>query len=147
MRRRFIAAYAVVIAATALGCSSSPGEKIGSTSSAQTACGASSEVVTLMGFDRHTLVLTALNGNGEVLTMQYTAETSAGAADLASFEPPDPCDAQATAWNHQIGRGLSQAVIERLSHFAQFSCNASVRLGVGNVVLSFTPVAFPPEPT
>ncbi len=145
--RRLIAAYAIFICATALGCSSPPGEKIGSTSSAQTACGAASEVVTLTGFDRHTLVLTAVNGNGEVLSLQYTDDTSGVAADLASFEPPDPCLAQARAWNHQIHRGLSQAVIERLSHFAQFSCNASVRIGEGNVVLSYKPVAFPPQPT
>lgn len=145
--RRFIAAYAIFVGATALGCSSPPGEEIGSTSSAQTACGASSEVVTLTAFNRRTLVLTAVNGNGEVLSLQYTEDTSGVAADLASYEPPDPCLAQARAWNHQIDRGLSQAVIERMSHFAQFSCNASVRVGEGNVVLSLQPVAHPPEPT
>lgn len=144
--RRFIAAYAVFLGATTLACSSPPGEEIASTSSAQTACGASSEVLTLTGFDRETLVLTAVNGNGKVLSIRYTADTSPVPADLASFEPPDPCIAQATAWNHQIGRGLTQAVIERLSHFARFSCNASVRLE-GNVIVRFEPVPFPPEPT
>lgn len=145
--RRFIAAYAVFLGATTLACSSPPGEKLASTSSAETACRASTEVATLIGFDRDTLVLTAVNGNGEELSIQYTGDTSAVAADLGAFEPPDPCFGQANAWNHQIGRGLTQPVIERLSHFARFTCNASVRLGEGNVVLSFQPVPYPPEPT
>ncbi len=143
--RRLIAAY-VIIGATTLACSGPPGEKIASTSSAQTACEGPSEVVTLTGFDRETLVLTAIDGNGRELSIRYTADTEALAADVASYEPPDPCFAQATAWNHQIGRGLTQAVIERLSHFAQFSCDASVRIGEGNVALSFRPVPFPPNP-
>ncbi len=144
--RRFVAAYVIVIGATALGCSSPPGERVGSTSSAQTACEGGSQVVTLTGFDRETLVLTALNADGEELSIQYTADTTAVAADLASYEPPDPCFAQATAWNHQIGRGISRAVVERLAHFARFSCDASVQLGEGNVALSFKPVPFPPNP-
>lgn len=143
--RRLIAAF-VIIGATTLACSGPPGEKLGSSSSALRACRGSSEVLTLTGFDRETLVLTAVNADGEELSIQYTGDTSALAADLASYEPPDPCFAQATAWNHQIGRGLTQAVIERLSHLAQFSCDASVRLGEGNVVLSFRPVPFPPNP-
>jgi hypothetical protein len=144
--RRFIAAYAVFLGATMLACSSPPGEKIASTSSAQTACDVRSEIVTLTGFDSDTLVLTVVNGDGEQLSIQYTGDTSAVAANLGEYEPPDPCFGQATAWNHQIGRGLMQAVIERLAHFAKFSCNARVSLGGDNVVLSLKPVPFPPNP-
>lgn len=146
--RRFLAAY-VILGATTLACSGPPADRSESTSSAQSACEApADEVVTLTGFDRHDLVLTAVNAEGETLPpLRYTADTAALAADLASYEPPDPCLAQATAWNHQIQRGLTQAVVERLAHFARFGCNASVTLGEGNVVLSFRPVPYPPEPT
>lgn len=145
MRRSI--AVCVVLGATSLGCSSPPGERLGATGSALSACEADPEVVTLTGFSRDTLVLTAVNGDGEQLSIQYSADTTPFAADIGTFEPPDPCFAQATAWNHQVGRRLTQAVIERLAHFAQFTCNASVQLGEGNVILSFRPVAFPPEPT
>jgi hypothetical protein len=141
--RRFIAAYAI-LGATTLACSAAPD----STSSAQSALAApADEVVTITGFDRQTLVLTAVNAEGETMSLQYTPDTSALAANLAGFEPPDPCFAQATAYDHQIDRGLTQALIERLVQFARFSCNAAVTLGEGNVVLSFQPVAHPPEPT
>lgn len=144
---RFIAAYVILGAAT-LACSGAPGDRSESTSSAQSACETpADQVVTLTGFDRRDLVLTAVNAEGETMSLQYTADTSALAADLASFEPPDPCFAQATAYDHQIRRGLTQAVVERLAHFARFGCNASVTLGEGNVVLSFRPVPYPPQPT
>lgn len=142
---RFVAACSIVIGATTLACSSPPGENVESTSSAQSACEGGARVVTLTGFDSDALVLTGITPEGETLAIRYTADTEALAANLIEY-PPDPCLGQATAWNKQIDRGLTQAVIERLAHFASFSCSASVTLGAGNVALTFQPVAFAPAP-
>ena len=143
---RFVSAVAVVIGAACIACSSPPGEKVASTSSAEST-GPSNVVVTLTGFDKHSLVLTGVTTDGAEISLRYDAETTPVAADLALYEPPDPCLAQARAWNQQIDRGLSQAVIERLAHFARFSCMASIELGPGNQAITFKPVPYPPQPT
>ncbi len=146
--RRFLAAAYVILGATTLACSGPPGDTTESTNSALSACDtAGCEVVTLTGFDRETLVLTGVNAAGEELSIRYTADTEALPADLGTYEPPDPCFAQATAWNHQIGPDHTEPLIERLAHFATFRCNASVTLGEGNLALSFRPVPYPPQPT
>lgn len=143
---RFVAAIAVVIGAACIGCSSAPSEKLASTSSAE-CTGPSTAVVTLTGFDKHSLVLTGVTTDGAEIAIRYDADTTPIAADLGLYEPPDPCLAQARGWNQQIDRGLSQAVIERLAHFAQFSCMASIELGPGNQAITFKPVPYPPQPT
>jgi hypothetical protein len=141
--RRFVAACSIITSATTFACSSAPGEKVASTSSAQTGC-ESTAVVTLTGFDRHTLVLTGVTADGAELAFQYTSDTWGFPADLGTYTPPDPCFAQATAWNEQVDFGLTRAVVERLEHFALFDCEASVTLGRDNEVLAFQPVASAP---
>jgi hypothetical protein len=103
-------------------------------------------VVTLTGFDRDTLVLTGVTADGAELAIQYTGDTFGLPADLGSYTPPDPCFAQATAWDNQIDFGVTRAVVERLAHFARFDCLASVTLGDENEALSFQPVASAPAP-
>lgn len=142
---RFVAVCSVVIGVAVLGCSIAPNEKVGSTSSAQTAC-ARATVVTLTAFDSHTLVLTGVTADGEELTIQYTSETVGLPADLGTYTPPDPCFAQATAWNNQIDQidaigPCGRAVVQRLEHFARFECAASILLGGDDEALTFQPVA------
>ena len=143
--RRFVSVCSVFIAATTLACSSAPGEKVASTSSAQTGC-ESATVVTLTGFDRHTLVLTGVTADGTELAIQYTSDTVGLPADLGQFTPPDPCFGQANAWNEQIDFGLTCDVIQRLEHFARFDCDASIVLGDDNEALTFQPVGSAPAP-
>jgi hypothetical protein len=143
---RFIAVCSIVICATTLACSSAPSEKVASTSSAQTGGCGGAAVVTLTGFDRQTLVLTGVTADGAELTIQYTGDTLALPADLGRYTPPDPCFAQATAWNEQIDCGLTWDVVERLEHFARFDCEAAVTLGEDNGALTFQPVASTPDP-
>ena len=134
----------IFIGVTALACSSAPGEKVASTSSAQTGC-ESATVVTLTGFNRRTLVLTGVTADGAELAIQYTSDTIGLPADLGTYTPPDPCFAQATAWNNQIDFGSAhRAVVERLEHFARFECAASITLGTENEALTFQPVASAP---
>jgi len=146
---RFVAVCSVFVGVAALGCSSAPNEKVASTSSAQTGC-ESAAVVTLTGFNSRTLVLTGVTADGAELAIQYTTDTVGVPADLGTYTPPDPCFAQATAWNNQIdqideiGLGCSRALVQRLEHFARFECAASITLGAENEALTFQPVASAP---
>jgi hypothetical protein len=143
--RRFVAVCSIFIGATTVACSSAPGEKVASTSSAQTGC-ESATVVTLTGFDRQTLVLTGVTADGAELAIQYTGDTIGLPADLGSYTPPDPCFGQATAWNEQCDFGVTRAVDQRLEHFARFECQASVTLDLDNEAITFQPVASAPAP-
>ena len=141
--RRFVVVCSIIIGTGTLACSGPPGEKVASTSSAQTGC-ESTTVITVTGFDRRTLVLTGVTADGTEMAMRYTDETWGLLADLGSFTPPDPCFGQATAWNEQIDFGVNRAVVERLTHFARFDCEAIVTLDTDNEVLTFQPVAAEP---
>jgi hypothetical protein len=80
---------------------------------------------------------------GEVtLVLQYTDATESLPAVVLE-EPPDPCFAQQTAWNQQTGGGLTQAVVERLVHFARFACAARITVN-GGTITSFRPGLPPP---
>jgi hypothetical protein len=144
--RRFVVVCSIVICGATVACSSAPGEKVASTSSAQTGGCEGATVVTLTGFDRYSLVLTGVTADGEELSIQYTVDTVGLPADLGTFTPPDPCFAQAVAWNEQIDFGVTRAVVERLDHFARFDCEASVTLARDNEALTFQPVASTPDP-
>ena len=146
---RFVAVGSIFVGVAALGCSSAPGEKVGSTSSAQTGC-ESATIVTLTGFNSRTLMLTGVTADGVELAIQYTSDTIGLPADLGTYTPPDPCFAQATAWNNQIdqvdeiGFGCSHALVQRLQQFARLECAASITLGAENEALAFQPVASAP---
>jgi len=144
--RRFVFVCSIFICGATLACSSAPGEKVASTSSAQTGGCGGAAVVTLTGFDRYSLVLTGVTADGAELAIQYTIDTVGLPADLGTYTPPDPCFGQASAWNEQIDFGLTRAVVQRLEHFARFDCEASVTLGSDNEVLTFQPVASTPAP-
>jgi len=146
---RFVAVCSIFVGVAALGCSSAPGEKVGSTSSAQTGCG-SPTVVTLTGFNSRTFMLRGVTADGAELAFQYTTDTIGLPADLGTYTPPDPCFAQATAWNDQIdqideiGFSCSRPLAQRLQQFARLECAASITLGAENEALTFQPVASAP---
>jgi len=132
MRRQTCPLLAAALVVTA--CSARGPEPIATTTAADSTDPLD---VTVTGFDENTRVMTVRVGE-EMLALHYTADTDALPTSVPP-EPPDPCFGQETAWNQQIGRGLTQAVIERLAHFARFQCEAQVTRGSGDEIAAFQP--------
>jgi len=99
--------------------------------------------VTLFAFDSRSLELQGITSRGSWIAARLTPATLVVAANLRAF-PPDPifpqCTDDATAYDQNVGDGLTRALLGDVGALASDGCNASLTLAADGTVTALQPV-------